>query len=79
MILNHWFGARLARLRALTAAPLAAFILAFLTTLSGPAHAMKIQIIKSPGGIEAWLVEEHSVPMMAMRFAFEGGSSQDPT
>ena len=39
---------------------------------------MKIQTIKSPGGIEAWLVEEHSVPMMAMRFAFDGGSSQDP-
>ncbi len=39
---------------------------------------MKIQTVKSPGGIEAWLVEEHSVPLMAMRFAFEGGSSQDP-
>jgi len=64
--------------RALAAAPLAALIAAFLTTFSGPAHAMKIQTIKSPGGIEAWLVEEHSVPMMAMRFAFEGGSSQDP-
>jgi len=56
----------------------AALVLALLTTFSGPAHAMKIQTIKSPGGIEAWLVEEHSVPMMAMRFAFEGGSSQDP-
>lgn len=78
MILNRWFGARPAQLRALTAVPLAALILAIVTTLSGPAHAMKIQTIKSPGGIEAWLVEEHSVPMMAMRFAFEGGSSQDP-
>jgi len=79
MILNRWFGARPAYLSALTAAPLAALILAFLTTFSGPAHAMKIQTIKSPGGIEAWLVEQHSVPMMAMRFAFEGGSSQDPS
>lgn len=79
MILNRWFGARPAQLRALTAVPLAAFIFAIITTLSGPAHAMKIQTIKSPGGIEAWLVEEHAVPMMAMRFAFEGGSSQDPT
>ncbi|MCK5497252.1 MAG: insulinase family protein [Hyphomicrobiaceae bacterium] len=66
-------------MRALTAVPLAALIFAIITTLSGPAHAMKIQTIKSPGGIEAWLVEEHAVPMMAMRFAFEGGSSQDPT
>jgi zinc protease len=78
MILNRWFGARTAQLRFLTAVPLAALILAITTTLSGPAHAMKIQKIKSPGGIEAWLVEEHSVPMMAMRFALEGGSSQDP-
>lgn len=46
--------------------------------LSTPAQAMKIQQIKSPGGIEAWLVEEHAVPMMALRFAFDGGSSQDP-
>jgi zinc protease len=39
---------------------------------------MKIQTVRSPGGIEAWLVEEHSVPLMAMRFAFAGGNSQDP-
>ncbi len=39
---------------------------------------MNIQSIKSPGGIEAWLVEEHSVPLMALRFAFDGGNSQDP-
>lgn len=45
---------------------------------SHPANAMKIQQVKSPGGIEAWLVEEHSVPLVAMRFGFRGGSSQDP-
>lgn len=39
---------------------------------------MKIQTVKSPGGIEAWLVEEHSVPIIAMHFAFKGGSAQDP-
>jgi zinc protease len=42
------------------------------------AEAMKIQVVKSPGGITAWLVEEHSVPLLAMRFAFDGGSAQDP-
>lgn len=63
--------------RIFAAVSLALFALA-IATLSSPAHAMKIQTIKSPGGIEAWLVEEHSVPMMAMRFAFNGGSSQDP-
>ena len=39
---------------------------------------MKIQVIKSPGGIEAWLVEAHNNPLLAMKFAFEGGNSQDP-
>jgi zinc protease len=41
-------------------------------------HAMKIQNVKSPGGIEAWLVEEHSVPIIAMHFSFKGGAAQDP-
>lgn len=44
---------------------------------SSRAEAMKIQEVKSPGGLTAWLVEEHSVPLIAMRFAFEGGSAQD--
>ena len=52
-----------------------------LLALQGPlatAHAMKIQEVKSPGGIEAWLVEEHSVPIIALHFAFKGGAAQDP-
>lgn len=39
---------------------------------------MTIQKVTSPGGITAWLVEEHSVPLVAIRFSFEGGSAQDP-
>ncbi|MGO4685262.1 M16 family metallopeptidase [Hyphomicrobium sp. 2TAF46] len=39
---------------------------------------MNIQKIKSPGGIEAWLVEEHSVPLISLRYAFDGGNTQDP-
>jgi zinc protease len=39
---------------------------------------MNIQQIKSPGGISAWLVEEHSVPLISLRYAFDGGNSQDP-
>lgn len=49
-----------------------------LFTFTHAALAMKIQTVKSPGGIEAWLVEEHGVPMMALKFAFLGGSAQDP-
>lgn len=62
---------------------LSALALLILTTLTlatatGPAHAMKIQTIKSPGGIEAWLVEAHNNPLLALKFSFEGGNSQDP-
>ncbi len=74
MVLENLLRAKLGRA---SWAPLAAVVALFATS-SSPANAMKIQTIKSPGGIEAWLVEEHAVPMMAMRFAFDGGSSQDP-
>jgi zinc protease len=40
---------------------------------------MKIQEVTSPGGIKAWLVESHANPLIAIRFAFNGGASQDPT
>jgi zinc protease len=61
-------------------APVAVALMAVLTlaTLSRPADAMQIQSVKSPGGIEAWLVEEHGNPAMALKFSFEGGSGQDP-
>jgi len=49
-----------------------------LLSFTRPAAAMNIQQITSPGGIQAWLVEEHSVPLISMRYAFDGGSSQDP-
>lgn len=40
--------------------------------------ATKIQRVISPGGIEAWLVQDATVPLVAMQFAFRGGSAQDP-
>ncbi len=44
-----------------------------------PAQAMtKIERVVSPGGIEAWLVREPSVPLIALEFAFKGGATQDP-
>jgi zinc protease len=45
---------------------------------ASPARAMDIQRIVTPAGIEAWLVHEKSVPLVAMTYAFRGGSSQDP-
>lgn len=46
--------------------------------LIAPAHAMQIQKVVSPKGIDAWLVEEHTLPLLAIQFGFEGGSAQDP-
>lgn len=43
-----------------------------------PVKAMDIKVVKSPGGIEAWLVQDRSVPLIAIKFAFGGGSAQDP-
>ena len=57
---------------------LIAVTLLALTAFAVPAKAMTIQTVKSPGGITAWLVEAHEVPLVAMRFAFIGGAAQDP-
>ncbi len=58
-------------IRALIAG-LAALFLAF------PAWAaVQIQEITSPGGIHAWLVEEHGIPFTALEIRFQGGASLD--
>jgi zinc protease len=44
-----------------------------------PSHAAaKIQHLISPGGIEAWFVQDATVPLVAMEFAMSGGAVQDP-
>ena len=42
------------------------------------ASAIEIKEVTSPGGIKAWLVENKDVPLIAMNFSFEGGSTSDP-
>ncbi|WP_375174309.1 M16 family metallopeptidase [Pseudooceanicola sp.] len=52
------------------------FLLALLTAL--PARAdVEIQEITTPGGLNAWLVEEHSIPFTALEIWFRGGTSLD--
>ncbi|XSC42256.1 M16 family metallopeptidase [Bradyrhizobium sp. RDT10] len=52
---------------------------AMLTLSSAPSQAAaKIQRLVSPGGIEAWFVQDATVPLIAMEYAFSGGASQDP-
>ncbi|MHC4049566.1 M16 family metallopeptidase [Bradyrhizobium sp. 25ACV] len=40
--------------------------------------ATTIQRLISPGGIEAWFVQDATVPLIAMEYSFAGGSAQDP-
>lgn len=46
------------------------------TSLAGP--SVPVQKVRSPAGVEAWLVEEHSLPLIAVDFAFDGGATRDP-
>lgn len=72
MALSAWPG-RIAAAAGL----LAIMILA--AASAAPAEArMQIQQVTSPGGIKAWLVESRQVPLVAMRFSFLGGATQDP-
>lgn len=56
-------------------APIFVCVLAFIPV---PAKAIEIQRVISDGGIEAWLVEDHSLPIVSMRFLFPGGAATDP-
>jgi len=52
-----------------------------MTALAAPessTRASTVQTVVSKGGIEAWLVEDYAVPLVAIEFAFEGGAAQDP-
>ncbi len=63
----------------LTAVP-ARFVLAMLLLVfvAVPSRAFAIQEVRSPGGLTAWLVEDHSIPLIAMSFSFQSGSASDP-
>jgi zinc protease len=45
---------------------------------AGDAAAVDIQRVVSAGGIEAWLVEEHAIPIIAVAVAVPRGSYHDP-
>jgi zinc protease len=59
--------------------PLRLFAVLFLALeVAAPARAaIDITPVTSPGGIEAWMVEEHAIPMIALELRFEGGGSLD--
>jgi zinc protease len=55
-------------------AALGAVILLALPALA----ATKVQAVTSPGGITAWLVEDHSLPVVTIDVSFRGGTALDP-
>jgi len=55
----------------------------FLTTVLalafiGQARAVEVIRVVSPGGIEAWLVEDNIAPVISVQIAFKGGAALDP-
>ena len=50
----------------------------FLLAMATPLRAeIAIQSVTSPGGIKAWLVEDHGIPFTALEIRFQGGTSLD--
>jgi zinc protease len=57
----------------------AAWLLMFvLGAAASASQALEIQQVRSKKGITAWLVEDHTVPVIAMNYAFKGGGAADP-
>ena len=47
-----------------------------LTILAVPAQAdVEVQEITTPGGLDAWLVEDHNIPFVSLQLRFRGGAS----
>lgn len=55
---------------------LLAFVAMVLLALPAAAE-IKIEEVTSPGGIKAWLVENHDIPFTALDIQFKGGTSLD--
>jgi len=53
-------------------------VFAVLLFAAAPACAVTIDRVVSPGGIEAWLVQDHTLPIISLEFSFRGGASTDP-
>lgn len=49
-----------------------------LGSFTNAGQAIEIQEVKSDSGVIAWLVEDHSIPLIAMNFSFNGGAATDP-
>lgn len=68
----------LSHVKAAAAALLLSIIFLTLPAIMPARAAVDIQEVTSEKGITAWLVEDYSVPLVTVRFAFSGGINQDP-
>lgn len=64
--------------RLMRASALFPLCLAMLVVAALPARALvDIQKVTNPGGLDAWLVEDHSLPFVVLELRFLGGASLD--
>lgn len=55
------------------------FMALILGAFTGRAVALApIQTVKAPSGVTAWLIEDHTNPLVSIRFSFQAGSVYDP-
>jgi zinc protease len=51
----------------------------FVCALAAPATAIEIKQVRSSAGINAWLVEDRTNPIITLSFAWRGGAALDPS
>ncbi len=56
---------------------IATIILLAVSTLQ-VTHAVEVERVVSDGGIEAWLIRDHSNPITTLKLSFRGGAALDP-
>lgn len=55
----------------------AMLVVVLLWAVPAAAATTPVRVV-SPGGIEAWLVEEHAIPILSAQISFRGGAAMDP-
>ncbi len=66
------------RLLLVIARPAALLLLGVGLLAARPAGAVTIEEVKSPSGVTAWLVVDHSLPVVTLDVSFRGGAVLDP-
>jgi len=54
------------------------FALFFVPFAAQAQKVLDVQKLKTPAGVEVWLVEDKTVPVISMSFSFDGGLAFDP-